>query len=108
MNASFRFNITGGPGGATKKWTLDLKQEPPYIGDRDGPVDIDITVKDSDFMLIAAQKLKPDQVSNIGSKHGSLTRIQAFMQGKMKMKGNIAKAMKLRTLLDSSKLKAKL
>jgi len=93
VNASFRFIITDGPNGASKKWTLDLKTEPPYIGDRDGPVDIEITIKDSDMMLVAAQKLKPDQ---------------AFMQGKMKMKGNIAKAMKLRTLLDSTKLKAKL
>ena len=30
------------------------------------------------------------------------------MQGKMKLKGNIAKAMKLREILDVNKLKAKL
>lgn len=33
---------------------------------------------------------------------------QAFMQGKMKIKGNIVKAMKLKTILDPSKLNAKL
>jgi len=45
------------------------------------------------FSFIATGKLKPDQ---------------AFMQGKMKLKGNIAKAMKLKDVLDVSKLKAKL
>uniref|UniRef100_A0A1I7W7D1 SCP2 domain-containing protein n=1 Tax=Heterorhabditis bacteriophora TaxID=37862 RepID=A0A1I7W7D1_HETBA len=33
---------------------------------------------------------------------------QAFMQGKMKLKGNIAKAMKLKNILDPKMLKAKI
>jgi len=93
VNSSYRFNITHGPGDATKKWTIDLKSATPFVGQRDDPVECELTVKDADFMLIATGKLKPDQ---------------AFMQGKMKLKGNIAKAMKLKDVLDVSKLKAKL
>ncbi|CAP32242.1 Protein CBR-NLT-1 [Caenorhabditis briggsae] len=93
VGTSFRMTIAGADG-ATKVWTIDAKSDTPYVGD-DGsrPVEIEISIKDSDFIAIAQGKLKPDQ---------------AFMQGKMKLKGNIAKAMKLRTILDPKMLKAKL
>jgi sterol carrier protein 2 len=92
VNASFRFTVSGG-GGVTRKWTIDLKQDPPFVGENDEKVDVEITVSDEDFMKIASGQLKPDQ---------------AFMQGKMKMKGNLAKAMKLRSILDPTKLKSKM
>uniref|UniRef100_A0A915B7X0 Sterol carrier protein 2 n=4 Tax=Parascaris univalens TaxID=6257 RepID=A0A915B7X0_PARUN len=93
MNSSFRFTLTDGPNGSVKSWTVDCKDDPPFVGERDGNVDIEIVIKDSDFVQIASGKLKPDQ---------------AFMQGKMKLKGNLAKAMKLRSLLDRNLLKSKL
>ncbi|WKX96848.1 hypothetical protein Q1695_012920 [Nippostrongylus brasiliensis] len=89
---SFRINVTG-EDGSVKKWTIDAKNQPAYVGHDEKNVEIEITIKDSDFMQIAAGKLKPDQ---------------AFMQGKMKLKGNIAKAMKLKSLLDPKMLKAKI
>lgn len=58
--ASFRFTVTGN--GITKKWTIDLKQDPPFIGENDEKVDVEITVTDDDFMKIAQGQLKPDQV----------------------------------------------
>jgi sterol carrier protein 2 len=88
---SFGIVITGN--GTTKKWFIDTKASPPYVGNDERPTEISITISDDAFMQIASGALKPDQ---------------AFMQGKMKLKGNIAKAMKLRTLLDPKMLKAKL
>ncbi|RCN34488.1 thiolase protein [Ancylostoma caninum] len=69
------------------------ESNPPYVGNEERPVEIEISLKDGDFMNMAAGKMKPDQ---------------AFMQGKMKLKGNIAKAMKLKNLLDPKMLKAKI
>ncbi|CAA88566.1 Non-specific lipid-transfer protein-like 1 [Caenorhabditis elegans] len=93
VGTSFRMTIAGADG-KTKVWTIDAKSDTPYVGDDSSrPVEIEINIKDSDFIAIAAGKMKPDQ---------------AFMQGKMKLKGNIAKAMKLRTILDPKMLKAKL
>jgi len=94
VKTSFRITVSGA-GGITKVWTIDLKQDPPSVteGPNKSPVEIELQIKDDDFVAIAAGKLKPDQ---------------AFMQGKMKVKGNIAKALKLKTVLDPKMLKAKL
>ncbi|CAB3404473.1 unnamed protein product [Caenorhabditis bovis] len=93
VGTSFRINIAG-TDGTTKVWTIDADPNNPYVGDdKTRKVEIEINIKDNDFVSIAAGKMKPDQ---------------AFMQGKMKLKGNIAKAMKLRTILDPKMLKAKL
>uniref|UniRef100_A0A8R1DIG1 SCP2 domain-containing protein n=1 Tax=Caenorhabditis japonica TaxID=281687 RepID=A0A8R1DIG1_CAEJA len=93
VGTSFRMTIVG-TDGTSKVWTIDAKSAEPYVGDdATRPVEIEINIKDADFISIAQGKLKPDQ---------------AFMQGKMKLKGNIAKAMKLRTILDPKLLKAKL
>uniref|UniRef100_A0A915DUP9 Sterol carrier protein 2 n=1 Tax=Ditylenchus dipsaci TaxID=166011 RepID=A0A915DUP9_9BILA len=54
----------------------------------DYKVDTEISLKDDDFIKLAAGQLKPDQ---------------AFMQGKMKIR-----AMKLKTILDPSKIKSRL
>uniref|UniRef100_A0A0N4Z3C2 Sterol carrier protein 2 n=1 Tax=Parastrongyloides trichosuri TaxID=131310 RepID=A0A0N4Z3C2_PARTI len=92
VNASFRINVVGEKG-VTKKWTVDLKKFPPFVGVNNEKVDCELTIKDNDLVTIASGKLTPDQ---------------AFMQGKMKIKGNMAKALKLKTVLDPKKLKAKL
>jgi sterol carrier protein 2 len=91
VQASFRITVTDGK--TTKAWTINLKKDPPFIGESSEKVDVEINVKDEDFVQMAAGKLKPDQ---------------AFMQGKMKLKGNIAKAMKLKSILDPSMLKSKI
>ena len=35
---------------------------PPFVGNRDGKVDVEFTVKDSDLIRIATGEMKPDQV----------------------------------------------
>ncbi|TMS32242.1 hypothetical protein L596_000109 [Steinernema carpocapsae] len=93
VNSSFR--ITVSDKGVTKQWTIDCKSFPPQVelGNSDKKVDVELTLADEIFMKIAQGALKPDQ---------------AFMQGKLKLKGNIAKAMKLKPLLDPKLLKAKM
>jgi len=88
----FKMNITAADG-SVKTWTIDAKSDPAYVGPDNRTSDVEINLKDEDFMKIAAGDLKPDQ---------------AFMQGKMKLKGNIAKAMKLKSLLDPKMLKGKI
>ncbi|VDM97798.1 unnamed protein product [Onchocerca ochengi] len=93
INSSFRFILTG-PDNAVKKWVVDCKVKPPVVIEMgEGDVDVEMTMKDSDFIEIVNGKLRPDQ---------------AFLQRRLKIKGNLAKAMKLRTLLKSGLLKAKL
>ncbi|PAV87704.1 hypothetical protein WR25_03743 [Diploscapter pachys] len=92
VSTAFRITVTASDG-TVKKWTVDTKSDPAYVGDEDREVEVEINIKDEDFMKIAQGKMKPDQ---------------AFMQGKMKLKGNITKAMKLKTILDPSMLKSKL
>ncbi|KAI1693455.1 SCP-2 sterol transfer family domain-containing protein [Ditylenchus destructor] len=93
INASYRFTITDSKG-QVKSWTIDMKKDTPFVGENNtDKVDTEIALKDDDFMKLAAGQLKPDQ---------------AFMQGKMKIKGNIVKAMKLKSILDPTKLKSRL
>uniref|UniRef100_A0A0K0FRA0 Sterol carrier protein 2 n=1 Tax=Strongyloides venezuelensis TaxID=75913 RepID=A0A0K0FRA0_STRVS len=92
VNASFRINVIGDDG-TSKKWTIDLKKFPPFVGINDSKVDCEVTIKDNDLVTLVSGNLTPDQ---------------AFMQGKMKIKGNMAKALKLKTVLDPKKLRAKL
>eukprot|EP00080_Pristionchus_pacificus_P021363 PDM81383.1 daf-22.1b [Pristionchus pacificus] len=92
-----RFIVTGA-NGQTKNWLVDLKQNPPFVGHNDSAkAELDVTLSDDTFMQMAAGKIKPDQA-----------RIWAFMKGQVKVKGNIAKAMKLQTILNPSMLKLKL
>ncbi|VDM61904.1 unnamed protein product [Angiostrongylus costaricensis] len=81
VDSSFKINIIGN-NGSTKKWIINAKK----------PFEIEITIKDNDLMRIAAGKLRPDQ---------------AYMQGRMKMKGNVVKSTKLKFLFDPEMLKAK-
>ncbi|KAI6230257.1 Acetyl-CoA C-myristoyltransferase [Aphelenchoides fujianensis] len=126
---SYRFTLTSSKGNR-KSWTVDLKKSPPYVGtESTEKVDVELILSDDVFVAISTGKLKPDQAPPyvgtdstdkvdvelvlkdadfIAISAGKLKPDQAFMQGKMKIKGNIMKAMKLKTILDPSQLKAKL
>ncbi|EJD73512.1 hypothetical protein LOAG_19069, partial [Loa loa] len=57
----FRFVLIG-PDNVIKKWIVDFKVTPPIIGETNaGNVDVEMTMKDSDFMKIVTGKLRPDQ-----------------------------------------------
>uniref|UniRef100_K3X5T6 SCP2 domain-containing protein n=1 Tax=Globisporangium ultimum (strain ATCC 200006 / CBS 805.95 / DAOM BR144) TaxID=431595 RepID=K3X5T6_GLOUD len=88
VNGIIQFNVT--PGGA---WNLDLKSASPSLTEGEKKADVTITVSDDDFIAIATGKLNAQQ---------------AFMKGKLKLKGNMALAMKLPVLFNAIKPKAKL
>lgn len=78
VNAVFQWNIT--KGGATSSWTMDLKSGAGSIKQGEGKADCTITVSEEDF------------ISMISGKGNSQAM---FMQGKLKIKGNMMLAMKL-------------
>jgi sterol carrier protein 2 len=84
INSTYLFDI-GGEGGG--KWFADLtRSEPPYIEQKDAEAKCTITVaKAEDWVSIATGKMNPTS---------------AFMQGKIKVKGDMSLAMKLQTLLS--------
>lgn len=84
INASYLFDI-GGEGGG--KWFADLtKESGPWITQGEGDAKCTITVpKAEDWVAIASGDLKPTA---------------AFMQGKLKVKGDMSLAMKLQGLLS--------
>lgn len=84
INSTYLFDI-GGEGGG--KWFADLtKEEGPWISEGEGEARCVITVsKGEDWVAIAAGKMNPTS---------------AFMQGKLKVKGDMSLAMKLQTLLS--------
>lgn len=88
VNGVIQFVIT--PGGA---WHLDLKSASPAVSAGEKKADVTITVSDDDFVAIATGKLNPQQ---------------AFMKGKLKLKGNMALAMKLPVVFNAIKPAAKL
>merc|ERR1712232_417177 len=68
-------------------WTVDLKNAPGSVtSGANGKPDVTITMKSEDFM---------DMVN------GKINGQAAFMQGKLKIAGNMAYAMKLGTLFES-------
>jgi sterol carrier protein 2 len=91
VGGTYRFNVSKGK--VNKSWTVDLTKEPIFVGERDGKVDVELTVTDADLFDIVS---------------GKATVEKLFMTGKLKLKGNMAKAMKLRQVLDVKKLKSKL
>jgi len=76
----YQFNITGGPNGKTQSWLVDLKNGNGSIQLGEGKADCTITVSDADY---------------VGMMTGKLNSQQLFMQGKLKIQGNMALAMKL-------------
>ena len=72
------------------KWTLNLKTGTGTVqkNDTDSAPQLTITVKESDFLSLASGKVNPQQ---------------AFMKGKIKMKGNMGLAMKLNTVLEATR-----
>lgn len=76
-------------------WVVDLKNGSGSVtrGEPSGRADLTVTVSDADFVALANKKLNPQQ---------------AFMRGKIKVKGNMGIAMKLGKVLDSVKPPSKL
>lgn len=84
VNAVYQFIITGDGGGT---WTVDLKTEGGKVSQ--GPTEgaqCTIECKDSDFIAIVT---------------GKMPGPQAFMMGKLKIKGDMSLAMKLGKVLGS-------
>lgn len=81
INASFLFDIAG------EKWLVDLTkdQESEWVKKTEGDAQCTITVKESDdWVKLASGKMNPTM---------------AFMQGKIKVKGDMSLALKLQSLL---------
>lgn len=81
INATYKFEITGENGGI---WTVDLKSDPPTCKEIDSDAECTIIVGDKDFVDIVNGKLNPQM---------------AFMTGKLKVKGNMAHALKLQQII---------
>ena len=78
-------------GGEDGEWVIDLKngKGDVYPGKvKSGKADITITIADDDMLDMASGKLNPQQ---------------AFMKGKLKIKGNMGLAMKLGKVMEAAK-----
>jgi putative sterol carrier protein len=82
INAVYQFNISGDDGGS---WTVDLTKTEGWV-----------TAGESDAAECTIGMTSEDFVDMIT---GKLPGPQAFMQGKLKIAGNMALAMKLSTVL---------
>ncbi len=79
INASYLFDIAG------EKWIVDLTKDSNWIEKADGDAQCTITIKEaSDWVNLATGKLNPTM---------------AFMQGKIRVKGDMSLALKLQSLL---------
>lgn len=88
--AMFQFSLTGEEAG---KWYVDLRSGTGKCGQGEAPEKVDavLTMDSKNFFDMFSGKLKP---------------ATAYMMGKLKIAGNLQKAMKLEKLMG--KLKAKL
>merc|ERR1712203_443730 len=85
--AVFQFIIKDG--GDAGKFTLDLKNDAGSAkGGEDPKADVTITIADADMMAMDENKLDG---------------MQAFMGGKLKLKGNMMLAQKLQSILEAAK-----
>lgn len=80
VNAIYQFDITGDDGGT---WTVDLTQAAVSAG-AGGKAQCTITVSSKDFVDMIADKLNPQM---------------AFLQGRLKVAGDMSLALKLGTIL---------
>ena len=84
IKALIKFDITGDPAGS---WVVDLKNSPGSVEESsERKADVTLTLSDEDML---------------GMISGSLNPQQAFMQGKLKIKGNMGVAMKLGTVMKA-------
>lgn len=88
----FKYEITN-KAGKKKTWVVNLKEGKGSVKEGDGTADCTITIKDEDFVQLVTGKLNAQM---------------AFMQGKLKIKGNIMLAQKLETVFSAIKPKSKL
>eukprot|EP00929_Paragymnodinium_shiwhaense_P042166 TRINITY_DN2186_c1_g1_i1.p1 TRINITY_DN2186_c1_g1~~TRINITY_DN2186_c1_g1_i1.p1 ORF type:complete len:113 (+),score=43.69 TRINITY_DN2186_c1_g1_i1:87-425(+) len=85
-NAVFQLLVSDG--GDDGKLLIDLKNGSGSCKRGEGKADVTITMAGADFLAMAA---------------GKLDGMQAFMGGKLKIKGNMMLAQKLGPILDSVK-----
>lgn len=78
VNGIFEFDL--GLNGTRKSWTVDLKSATPSIIEGKGTPNVTLTMSDDDFVALMTGKLGPQD---------------AFMKGKLKLKGDMGLAMKL-------------
>ena len=81
INASYKFEVTGDE---QSSWIVDLTSAPGVVRESNDDADCTITVSGGDLVDIVVGKL-----------NGQM----AFMEGKLKVSGDMALAMKLGTLL---------
>eukprot|EP00002_Diphylleia_rotans_P015654 TRINITY_DN302_c0_g1_i1.p2 TRINITY_DN302_c0_g1~~TRINITY_DN302_c0_g1_i1.p2 ORF type:complete len:259 (-),score=84.00 TRINITY_DN302_c0_g1_i1:218-994(-) len=88
VNGVLQFDVSAGDKSQT--WTVDLKNAPSVNlgGPKSGKADATIVIKDDDFIALNEGKLKAQT---------------AFMQGKLKIKGNMALAQKLEVVTQAAK-----
>jgi sterol carrier protein 2 len=77
VNGVYKFVVDGKP------WIVDLKNPPGSVKEGDGSADCTITIKGEDFVDLMAGKLDGQT---------------AFVQGKLKVQGNMGLALKLNQL----------
>lgn len=80
VNAIYQFDITGDNGGT---WTVDLTQ-PAVLSGSTGKAQCTITMTSKDFVDVISEKLNPQM---------------AFLQGRLKVAGDMSLALKLGTVL---------
>lgn len=84
LTACYQFDISGADGGC---WTMDIVDGTATVSKGDvAQPDVVVRMKDHDFVAL-----------NTGRLNGGV----AFMTGKLKVKGDMSKAMKLGGLLSS-------
>ena len=66
--------------GPDNQYVIDMKELKVYKGPARGKVDVTLTISERDFLDLLAQKVDPQQ---------------AFMQGKIKISGNLSLLLKL-------------
>ncbi len=80
LNAIYQFDLTGDNGGT---WTVDLTQ-PAVVSGSQGKAQCTITMTSKDFVDMIAEKLNPQM---------------AFLQGRLKVAGDMSLALKLSSIL---------